>query len=92
MACCRMARSQHLNRRWLVISEALWHSHESNFKASAPTTFLYNEFENDTFKIIATSPKGQWVKMLSWKKIVRSLLVNSERLGFQFAKNNLSVN
>ena len=34
---------------WLLISEVLWHSLESNFTASAQSTILYNEFENIFF-------------------------------------------
>ena len=41
--------------------EVLWSSPESSIIASAQATILYNEFENDIFKIIATSPVGQWV-------------------------------
>ena len=35
-------------------------SFESNFTASTKVTILYSEFENDTFKITATSPRGHW--------------------------------
>ena len=31
MACCLMAPSHYLNQRWLMISEMLWHSPDSNF-------------------------------------------------------------
>ena len=49
---------------WLLTSEALWHSPESNMTASAPAPILYNEFEN-FFKITATS---LWDQALSrWK-------------------------
>ena len=45
---------------WLLINEVLGHSHEINF-TSAQATILYNEFEDYTFKIIATSSRGQWL-------------------------------
>ena len=32
------------------------------FHGEYPITILYNEAENHTFKIIAISPRGQWVK------------------------------
>ena len=38
---------------------------ESNFIASDQATILYNKFEISTCKIIATSPRGQWVRLLS---------------------------
>ena len=57
-----MAPSHYLNRCWLLISEVLWHSSESDFTVSATAIILYNEFKNYTFKITATSPWGQWVK------------------------------
>ena len=31
MACCLMAPSHYMNQCWLIISEVLWHSLESNF-------------------------------------------------------------
>ena len=60
-ACCLTALCHYLNQCWLLISEVLWHSSESNFTASAQATVLYNEFENYSFKITATSPRGQRV-------------------------------
>ena len=56
MACCIMVPSHCLNQCWLFISVVLWPSPGSNF---------YNEFENDTVKIIATSSRGQWVYNIS---------------------------
>ena len=65
MACCLTAPSHYLIQYWLLISELLWHSFESNFTASAQAAILYSKFENNTFQIIATCPRGQWVKNLS---------------------------
>ena len=62
MAWCLTAPSHYLNQCWLITSEVLWHSPESNYTVSAQAPILYNKFENYTFKISATSPKGQWVK------------------------------
>ena len=50
MACCLKAPSHYLNQCWFLISEVLWHSHESNFIASARTSIPYTKFENNTFK------------------------------------------
>ena len=36
------------------------HASQSDFTPSAQATILYKEFENYTFKIIATSSKGHW--------------------------------
>ena len=40
------------------MSEVLCHSPESKFTGKAQSCVLYNEFENNTFKITATSPRG----------------------------------
>ena len=58
MACCLTAPSHYLIQYWLLVREVLWHSPESNFTMSDQVTILYNEFENHTFKIIATPPRG----------------------------------
>ena len=52
LSSCLMAPSHYLNQYWLLISEILWHSPESNFTASTQATNLFNEFENYTFKIV----------------------------------------
>ena len=41
MACCLMATSHYLNQCWLLLHQALWHSPEINFAASAQATILY---------------------------------------------------
>ena len=61
MACCLMAQSHCLNQCWLLISEVLWHSPESNFTVSAQASYLYNQLENYIYKITATFPTAQWV-------------------------------
>ena len=38
MACCLMAPSHYLNHCWLLFSQVLWHSPESNFTASDQAT------------------------------------------------------
>ena len=47
-----------LTQRWLLISEVLWYSHESNFIVSAQATIFYNDYYDYTFKITAASPWG----------------------------------
>ena len=64
MGLCLTAPSHYLNQWWLFLSEVLWHSHESNFSASAKATIiyrLYKDFEYQTFQFTATFPRGQWV-------------------------------
>ena len=68
MGCCLTALIHYLNQCWLLINEVLsllWHSPESNCTVNAQITVLYNEFENYTFKIIPTSPRGQWVNIIA---------------------------
>ena len=59
------APSYNLNQCWSIISEVPWHSSESKLTVSSQAIILYNEFENYAFKIIAISPRGQWVKRFS---------------------------
>ena len=95
-ACCLTAPSHQLNQCWLLIRQVQWHSLGSNFTVSAQTSILYNEFENYSFAIIATSRRGQWVKLEelsyfslhkyknfhSWKWIWKWHLQNSRALYF----------
>ena len=59
MVCCLTAPSHYLSQCWLPISEDLWHSSEANLTASTQISDLHNEFDSYTFKIIATSFRGQ---------------------------------
>ena len=45
MACCLTAPSHYLNRCWLMISEVLWHSPNSNFTENTQDIYRWNEFE-----------------------------------------------
>ena len=45
MACCLTAPSHYLNQCWLMISEVLWHSAESNFTENTSDIYRWNEFE-----------------------------------------------
>ena len=65
MTRCPTAPSHYSTQYWLLISEDLWHSHESNFKGKVPANGLYNTFENYTFKkVTAICSRGQWVNTL----------------------------
>ena len=78
MACCLTTPSHYPKQCWIFVSEVLWHLHKSNFTVSVQSTILYNEFQNHTFKIITTSPRGQWVKcciIRYWITVIRSPLV-----------------
>ena len=61
MAWCSITPNHYKNKCWVLIREVLWHSFDSNFTAGAPTTVLYNEFEN-SIKITAAPHRVQWVK------------------------------
>ena len=43
MACCLMATSHYLNQCWLIISEVLWHSPDSNFTERIKDIYRRNE-------------------------------------------------
>ena len=62
MACCLTAPSHYLNQCWLIISEVLLHSQESNFPGNTHDIYLSDVLENFICKIAATYPRGQWVK------------------------------
>ena len=53
--------SHYLNQCWIIIKGVLWHSPESNFTKCALVLDLCNVFEYHPFRIITTSPRGQWV-------------------------------
>ena len=72
-----MTPSHYLNHHWLLINETLWHSPECKSTACAWATILYNEFENYTFKIMATSARGQWVNV-KWNIIIDASVWISE--------------
>ena len=63
MACCLTAPSHYLNQCWLLSSEVLWHSPESNFTASGQASkSVWRVWkQNYTLKITATFPRHQWV-------------------------------
>ena len=61
MACCLTAPSHCLNQRWLMISEVLWHSTDSNFTENTQDIYLWNEFEIYQSETVVKSPRGQWV-------------------------------
>ena len=62
--------------RWPVNSPHKWPVTRKMFPfddvimltTSAPSAILYNVFENHTFKIIDTAPRGHWVKNLARNK------------------------
>ena len=68
MACCLMTTSHYLNQCWFLISELLWYLSGSSFTTSGQATILQIEFENYALKMIATSPRGQWVNTLRPKQ------------------------
>ena len=65
MACGLMASSHYQKQYWILISDVLWDSPESNFTVSAQASILHNELENYNFGITVTFPWDQWVKTLA---------------------------
>ena len=68
MACCLTAPSHYLNRCWLIISKAQWHSYKGNLTRDAPNISHLNPFENYVHNISFKSPRSQWVKLHPWIK------------------------
>ena len=79
MACCLTAPSHYLNQCWLMISEVLWHSPDSNFTENTWDIYLWNEFEIYLFETVVKSPKGQWVNAsgaenkILWRNLVNTM-------------------
>ena len=65
MACCLTAPSHYLNQCWLIISEVLWHSPDSNFTENASDIYRWNDFEIYWFETVVKSPRGQWVNLVN---------------------------
>ena len=55
------APSHYLNQCWLLMSEVLWHSSESNSTARAQAIILHNELKKYILKITFTSLWGHCV-------------------------------
>ena len=64
MAWCLAAPSHYLNQCWLMISEVLWHSPDSNFTENTQDICRWNGFEVYLFETVVKSARGQWVKSL----------------------------
>ena len=62
-----MAPSRYPNQCWLAIKGVLWHIPEINFTRSTVHELInpYHVFRDYHFKIITTSPRGQWVNSFS---------------------------
>ena len=56
IACCLTAPSHYLIQCWLLISEVLWNSPDSNFTVNVQTTLQHNEFEDYTFRSLPHFP------------------------------------
>ena len=72
-ACCLKAPSHYLNQCWLIISEVLWHSPESNFTGNALDICPWYVFENYLSRITAASHRGKWVNREGGREGVHSL-------------------
>ena len=59
-AGCLMATSHYLNKCWLLNSEVLWHSLESNSTVSAQDTLPYDGFKILLFKILPGHKEITW--------------------------------
>ena len=73
MACCLAAPNHYPNQCWLIISEVLWQSPESNLTSDTSISHqLSNQLEIYFAKISFKSPRGQWVK---WSRVSSSIYV-----------------
>ena len=74
MACCLTAPIHYLDQCWFIMDLMLWHPPENNFIGIFQNINSINEFENNNFKIITVSPKGQWVNPPCWMDSVAAHL------------------
>ena len=58
MAWCLMAPSHHLNQLWFLITEVCDIHQRAISQQLCEASILYDDFENPTFRIITTSPRG----------------------------------
>ena len=58
---CPTAPNHYLNQCWLVMSRVLLHSAKDNSNGNTHEVITTTHFENHTFKVKATSPRGQCV-------------------------------
>ena len=56
MACCLMPPSHYLDQCWLMVSEVLWQSPDSNFTENTKDIYLWNEFEIYSFETVVKTP------------------------------------
>ena len=61
MDWCLTTPSHYLDQCWLLISEVLWHSSESNSTARAQAIILHNDLESYILKITVISTRGHCV-------------------------------
>ena len=81
MACWLMARSHYLNQCWLLISEVLWHSPDSNFTESLKFTNLR----------LVKSSSGQWAKSKHSLKFTNLRLVKSSSGQWVKSKHHMNL-
>ena len=69
MACCLTAPSHYQNQCWLVNRVLLCYSLKDNSAGNVHESNHCNTYENYTFEINATYPRGQWVKITATSPI-----------------------
>ena len=65
MACCLTAPSHYLNKCWLMISEVMWHSPDSNF---IENIYLSLKWVRNLLIWDCSQIKGQWVNYVKHQK------------------------
>ena len=88
MACCLKAPSHYLNQCWLMISEVLWHSPDSNFTENRylAVKWVWNLLIWDCSQI----PQGpmNWYHLshmaFNWSQIIQSLNITNMPSNFLF--------
>ena len=90
MACCLTALSHYLHQCWVLISEVLWHSPKSNFRANARASVLYGEFENHTFKFVPLLPGANELTVIMTSSWIMSCLPCLTQQGVVFIESIIS--
>ena len=84
MACCLTAPSHYLNQCWLIISEVLWHSPESNFTVEPISNYCVLMGLKITF--LKCGPRGRWVNILTSVKSYRSRHPTPPRISSSYSR------
>ena len=66
-AAVSQCHSEMGEKKWIGVSDVVWHSPESDFKGNAQGIYHWRELRNDKFKITEVFSRGEWVSEIIYK-------------------------